>query len=133
MQAVCWGAQLRCISLPSAQGCQGMPHIPRKPLGWSQPAQQVSSGSDHVMRARSPLECRNTQLLMWLGQRCQDVPPCLSKPVDWSQPAQQVSSAADLVLRTRSTKGRSVQAVCWGAQAHCISLPPSPKLSGDAS
>ena len=106
-----------------------MPHGPSKPVGGSQPAQQVSSASDHVMRAPSPLGCRNTQVLIWLGQSCPGMPHSLSKPVDWSQPAQQVSSGSDHVMRTRSTEGRSVQAVCWGAQLHCI----SPELPGDAS
>ena len=71
-------------------------------------------------------------MLIWLGQSCLGMPHSLSKPVG-SQPAQQVSPGSDHVMRTRSTEGRSVQAVRWGVQLHCISLPPSPKLPGDAS
>ena len=73
--------------------------------------------------------CSSTASACLPAQSCQGMPHSPSKPVGWSQPAQQVSSASDHVMRTRSTEGRSVQAVCWGAQLHCI----SPELPGDTS
>ena len=66
VQAVCWGAQLLCISLPSFQSCQWVPHGPSKPVGWSQPAQQVTPAHDHVMRTL-PTEGRSVQAGV---QRC---------------------------------------------------------------
>ena len=57
-----------CPQPRAARGWMSYGHS--KPVGRSQPGQQVSSASDHVMRAHSPLGCRNTQVLIWLGQSC---------------------------------------------------------------